>query len=78
MCRDKTPYDWLNKVYGFYKAAAVSIISGHGVSIHMHCRNQPNKSKLSLYKSLLHCNNRLKQLQLSNKAEGFSYKGGCD
>ena len=27
-----------------------------------------------LYKPLLHCNNHLKQLELSNKTEGFSYK----
>ena len=30
-----TPYDWLNKFYGFYMAAAVGIISGHDISIYM-------------------------------------------
>ena len=29
-----TPYDWLNKLYGFYMAAVVGIISGHDLSIH--------------------------------------------
>ena len=36
-----------------------------------------SQSKLVLYKPLVHCNNHLKQLSLSNKVEGFSYKGGC-
>ena len=32
---DIDPYDWLNKLYGYYMAAAVGIISGRDVSIHM-------------------------------------------
>ena len=72
---DRDPYDWLNKIYGFYMAAVVGIISGRGLNVHMHRRYQPNKSKLVLYKPLLCCNNHLKQLQF-NKMEGFSYKGG--
>ena len=37
----------------------------------------PNKSKLALYKALIHCKIYLKQLYLSKKTEHFSYKGGC-
>ena len=37
-------------------------------------RNQPNKSKLALYKPLL---DFYSQLYMSNKTECFSYKGGC-
>ena len=48
-----TPYDWLNKGYSFYMAAVVIINSGCGLRIEVHCRNQPNKSKLSLYKPFL-------------------------
>ena len=33
---DIDPYDWLNKFYGFYMVAVVSIVSGRDVSIHMH------------------------------------------
>ena len=58
-----------------FLAAVVDIISGRDVSIHTRHGNLPNKSKLVLYKPLLHCNNHLKQLQVSNKAERFSYKG---
>ena len=47
------PYDWLNKFYNYYTAA--------NLRIEACCRNQPNKSemslayesKMSLYKSLL-------------------------
>ena len=52
-------------------ATVVGIFSGRNISIHMHCENYPNKSKLALYKPLLHCNNNLKHL------EDFSYKGRC-
>ena len=55
----------------------VGIVSGRDISIHTRCGNLHSKSKLVLYKPLLHCNSHLKQLQLSNKVEGFSYKGGC-
>ena len=40
-------------------------------------RNQPNKSKLALYKPLVYFYSHLKQLYMSNKTECFSYKGGC-
>ena len=43
-------------------AAVVGIINGHGLSIHTRHVNYPNKSNLVLYKTLLHCNSRLKQL----------------
>ena len=58
-------------------AAIVSIDSRLGLRIEAHCRNQPNKSKLALYKPLLHFYSHLKQLYISNKTECFSYKGGC-
>ena len=40
----RTPYDWLNKLYSFYKAAVVGMVSGRNFVIDVHCRNQPNKS----------------------------------
>ena len=78
-----TPYDWLNKFYSLYMAAIVSIISRRGLTIEARHRNQPNKSKLSLYKPLL-ClykpllclYSHLKQLYISNRTKHFSYKGG--
>ena len=51
---DMDPYDWLNKFYRFYLVAVVSIISRCGLRIDVHCRNQCNKSKLALYKLLIH------------------------
>ena len=69
------PYDWLNKFYSFYKAAVVGIVSRRGLTIKARCRNQPNKSKLALYKPLLHYSH-LKQPYISNKTKRFSYKGG--
>ena len=42
----------------FYMAAVVNIVSGCGLSIHMHHEN----SKLVQYKLLLQCNSHLKQL----------------
>ena len=59
---DITLYDWFKKFYGFYMAAVFGIASGRDVSIHTRCGNYPNKSKLVLYKPLLHYNNHLKQL----------------
>ena len=47
-----TPCDWLNKGYSFCMAAVVVIGDGRGLRIEMCCRNQPNKSKLLLYKLL--------------------------
>ena len=57
-------------------SAVISIISRHDLSIGADCGNQPNKSKLALYKPLLHFNSHLRQLYTSNKTECFSYKGG--
>ena len=51
-----TPYDWLNKFYSYYMATVVGIVNGHGLGIDMHHENKPNKSKLALYKVLIHCN----------------------
>ena len=50
---DVDPYDWLKKFYRSYMAAVVGIASMHGLKIDGHRRNQPNKSKLALYKPLL-------------------------
>ena len=57
--------------------AIVDIISRRDLRIEAHRGNQPNKSKLALYKPLLHLYSHLKQLYISNKTERFSYKGGC-
>ena len=32
-----TPYDWVNKFYSFYMAAAVIIGGGCGLRIEVHC-----------------------------------------
>ena len=48
-----TPCNWLNKFYSFSVAALFSIISRHGLRNEARHRNQPNKSKLALYKPLL-------------------------
>ena len=58
-------------------AAIVSIISKCGLTIEAPRRNQPNKSKLALYKLLLPFYCHLKQLYITNKMERFSYKVGC-
>ena len=63
--------------YSFCMAAIVGIVSRCGLRIEARRRNQPNKSKLALYKPLLHFYSHLKQLYMSNKTERFSYKGGC-
>ena len=57
--------------------AVVNIISRRGLFIDVHCRSQPNKSKLALYKVLIHINSCLKLLYICNKLELFRYKGGC-
>ena len=59
-------------------AAKIGIVSRCDLEIEGRCRSQPNKSKLPLYKPLLHFYSHLKQLYISNKVECFSYKGGCD
>ena len=57
--RDVDSYDWLNKGYSLFItaplfiAAVVVIGDGHGLRIEARHRNQPNKSKLSLYKLLM-------------------------
>ena len=56
-------------------AAIVDIVSRRGLRIEARHRNQPNKSKLALYKPLLHLYSHLKQPYISNKTERFSYKG---
>ena len=58
-------------------AAIVSIVSACGICNGVRHRNQPNKSKLVLYKPLLLLYSSLKQLYISNKMEHLSYKGGC-
>ena len=62
-----TVYDLLNNFYSFYvhtyMAAVISIFSRCGLSTDACHKNQPNKSKLSLYKQLLSTNN-LKQLYI--------------
>ena len=58
-------------------AAIVGIISRRGLRIEARHRNQPNKSKLALYKPLIRLCSHLKQLSISNKTKRFSYKGGC-
>ena len=57
-------------------AAIVDVVSRRGLRIGAHRRNQPNKSKLALYKPLLCLYSHLKQPYLSNKTKRFSYKGG--
>ena len=62
------PYDCLNKFHSFCVAAVVDIL---GLSIDLHCRNQPiaNKSK-----PLIHINSHIKQLFKHNKMEHLSYE----
>ena len=57
--------------------AIVSIVSRRSLRIEAHRRNQPNKSKLALYKPLLRLYSHLKQPYIINKTKRFSYKGGC-
>ena len=57
--------------------AKVGIVSRHGLTIEVHHRHQPNKSKLTLCKPLLHFYSHLKQLYITNKTEHLSYQGGC-
>ena len=49
MWHDMDPYDWLNKYCSFCMAAIVGIVSRCGLRIEARRRNQPIKSKLSLY-----------------------------
>ena len=54
--------DLLSKFHGFYIGAVVGIFRGHGLSFHPRHGDHPSKSKLVLYKLLIHCNSCLKQL----------------
>ena len=56
-------------------AAIVDIVSRRGLRIGVHRKNQPNKSKLVLYKPLLRLHSHLKQPYISNKTKRFSCKG---
>ena len=58
-------------------AVIVGIVSRHGLKNEARHINQPNKSKLALYKRLLHFYSHLKQLCMSNKTERFGYNAGC-
>ena len=58
-------------------AAIVGIVSRRGLTIEAHCSNQPDKSQLALYKTLIDFNSHLKQQHISNKTEHFSYKHEC-
>ena len=58
-------------------AAIVGIITRCSLRIEVRRRNQPNRSKLALYKPLLRLYSHLKQPYISNKTKHFSYKGGC-
>ena len=57
--------------------AIVGIVSRCGLRIEARRKNQPNKSKLALYKPLLRLCSHLKQPHISNKTKRFSYKGVC-
>ena len=57
-------------------AAIVDIVSRRGLRIGARHRNEPNKSKLALYKPLLRLYSHLKQPYISSKTKRFSYKGG--
>ena len=74
MWRDMDPYDWLNKYYSFFMAAIVGIISRRGFRIKAHHRNQPNKSKLVLYKPLIRLYRHSKQPYISNKTNASVIK----
>ena len=58
-------------------AAIVDIVGRRGLRIEVCRRNQPDKSKLALYKPLLHLYSHLKQPYISNKTELFAYKRKC-
>ena len=58
-------------------AAVVDIIGRCGLNVDVCHRNQHDKSKLALYKPLIHNCNHLKQLYVRNNAITFSYRGGC-
>ena len=49
--------------------AVVNIVSSHDLNIDVHCKSQPNRSKLALYKPLIHIYSCL-----HSKTIHFSYK----
>ena len=57
-------------------AAIVGIVSRRGLRIEACRRNQPNKSKLALYKPLLRLCSHLKQPYISNKTNTSVIKVG--
>ena len=57
-------------------AAIVDIVNRRGLRIGARRRNQPNNSKLALYKPLLCLYSHLKWPYISNKTKRLSYKGG--
>ena len=71
------PYDWLNRFYSFYMVAVVVISSGCLLRIEAYCRNQPYKTKPSLYKPLLLLLQWFKTVVHKNKKECFSCRGAC-
>ena len=60
-----------------YTTAVVVITGRHDLSNEVCHRNQPNKSKLVLYKLSIHFNSSLQQLHISNKTAHFNYEGRC-
>ena len=58
-------------------AAVVSFVIKHGLTIKVHRRNQPYKSKLALCKLQIQFSSHLKHLYIINKMECSSYKGEC-
>ena len=56
---------------------AVCIVSRSGLRIGVYLRNQPNKTKLALYKLLISLYESFKQLYMSEKIEHGSYEEGC-
>ena len=58
-------------------AVVADSISRSGHNIDAHHTNRCNKTKLVLYKPLIHIYSRLKHLYIGNKMIHFSYKDGC-
>ena len=50
----------LNKFYSFCMTATIRIVIRHGLTFESSHRNQPNRSKLALYKLLLYLYSKLK------------------
>ena len=51
------------------------IVSSHGFIIEVQCRNQPNDTKLALYKPFLSLKNSC--TYMTKQKEHFSFKDGC-